>query len=329
MRNSIQNILEPISGALDRVDGRIRFHLETGVPIIDESSMHLFLKGGKKIRASFVILFAGLNNTIKNDSINDDVIDLAAAVEIIHGASLIHDDIIDKSFLRRGLISVPSKFGDKVAVLSGDYMYSVAVNIAVNCKSDAILQSISNATKEMVKGELYQIEYSNIDKISEEKYFAIIDRKTGRLMASCAFIGAVKSGLGVTECDKIYNIGLDIGYAFQIIDDTIDFDNNSEVTGKDIGNDFKDGKITLPFIYILNNGTLAEKADLKDFISDPEGTDFNKVRDMIHSSGAFNYSKKTAHKFGERAKKQLEYFPKSKNRAIIEDIINFIVERNY
>jgi octaprenyl-diphosphate synthase len=325
MTNSIQKILSPITNDLDRVDERIRFHLETGVPIIDESSMHLFLKGGKKIRASFVILFAGLNNNI----INDDVIDLAAAVEIIHGASLIHDDIIDKSFLRRGQISVPSKFGDKVAVLSGDYMYSVAVNIAVKCQNDRILQSISDATKEMVKGELYQIEYSNIDKISEERYFAIIDKKTGRLMASSAFIGAAKSGLTSLECDKIYNIGLDIGYAFQIIDDTIDFDHNSEATGKDIGNDFKDGKITLPFIYILNNGSAEEKSDLKDFISDPEGTDFNKVRDMIHSSGAFSYSKKVAYEFSDRAKKQLEYFPKSVNREIIEDIINFIVERNY
>ena len=324
MSNSIQKILEPITDDLDRVDERIKSHLVTGVPIIDESSMHLFLKGGKKIRASLVILFAGLNNAI-----NDEVIDLAAAVEIIHGASLIHDDIIDKSFLRRGLISVHSKFGDKVAVLSGDYMYSVAVNIAVKSKNDEILQSIAGATKEMVKGELYQIEYSNIDKISEERYFAIIDKKTGRLLATSAFIGAVKSGLTSSECDKIYNIGLDIGYAFQIIDDTIDFDHNSTITGKDIGNDFKDGKITLPFIYILNNGSAEEKAELKDFISDPEGSDFNKVRDMIHSSGAFNYSKKIAYEFANRAKKQLEYFPKSEKRVIIEELINFIAERNY
>ena len=332
MSNSVQKILEPITDALNKVDERIIFHLETGVPIIDESSMHLFLKGGKKIRASFVILFAGLNNAnnnVINNIINDEIIDLAAAVEIIHGASLIHDDIIDKSFLRRGLISVPNKFGDKVAVLSGDYMYSVAVNIAVKIKNDNILQSIANATKEMVKGELYQIEYSSINKISEDRYFAIIDKKTGRLMAASALIGAIKSGLTSSECDKIYNIGLDIGYAFQIIDDTIDFDHNSSTTGKDIGNDFKDGKITLPFIYILNNGSAEEKSELKNFISDPEGADFNKVRDMIHSSGAFNYSKKTAHEFALRAKKQLEYFPKSENRGIIEDLINFIVERNY
>jgi octaprenyl-diphosphate synthase len=324
MSNNIQNILSPISDYLVKVDERIRFYLETGVPIIDDSSMHLFLTGGKKIRASLVILFAGLSNAV-----DDELIDLAAAVEIIHGASLIHDDIIDKSFMRRGLISVPSKFGDKVAVLAGDYMYSVAVNIAVKNKNDRIIQTISAATKDMVKGELYQIEYSNIDKISEEKYFAIIERKTARLMAASSVIGAIKSGLPHSECDKIYNIGLDIGFAFQIIDDTIDFDYNSGVTGKDIGNDFKDGKITLPFIYILNNGSSEEKSNLRNFVSDPGGTDFNKVRDMIHSSGAFNYSKRIASEFVEKAKKQLEFFPKSENRGIIEDLINFIVERNY
>jgi len=324
MSNNIQKILNPIADDLAKVDERIKFYLETGIPIIDDSSMHLFFKGGKKIRAAIVLLFAGLNNAI-----NDDLIDLAAAIEIIHGASLIHDDIIDKSFLRRGLISVPSKFGDKVAVLSGDYMYSVAVNIAVKSENDRIIQSIAAATKEMVKGELYQIEYSSIDKISEERYFSIIEKKTGRLMAASAVIGAIKSGLTPSECEKIYNIGLDLGFAFQIIDDTIDFDYNSSITGKDIGNDFKDGKITLPFIYILNNGTNEEIDNLKDFISDPEGTDFNKVRDMIHSSGAFNYSKRIASEFADKAKKELEYFTKSENRTIIEDLINFIVERNY
>lgn len=108
----------------------------------------------------------------------------------------------------------------------------------------------------MVKGELYQIEYSNIDKISEERYFDIIQRKTGRLMAASAVIGAIKSGLSTAECDIIYKVGLDIGFAFQIVDDTFDFSDSSSITGKDVGNDFKDGKITLPFIYILNNGSI-------------------------------------------------------------------------
>ena len=324
MSDNLKKILEPLSVDLLRVDEKIKSHLETGVPIIDDSSMHLFFKGGKKIRASLVLLSAGLKSDI-----TDGVIDLAAAVEIIHAASLIHDDIIDKSFMRRGQISVPSKFGDKVAVLAGDYMYSVAVNIAVKSKNDRILDSISGATKEMVKGELYQIEYSNIDKITEEHYYNIIERKTGRLMATSAAIGAIIAGLKPEECDIIYNLGLDIGFAFQIIDDTFDFSDSSSITGKDVGNDFKDGKITLPFIYILNNGTEEEKQNVRNFAADPDRADWDKVRTMIHSSGAFNYSINRADEFAKSAKKQLDIFPDSVNKEIIRNLINFIVERNY
>ncbi len=320
----MKKILEPLSEELLMVDENIKFHLETGVPIIDDSSMHLFFKGGKKIRASLVLLSAGIR-----PGISDGVIDLAAAVEIIHAASLIHDDIIDKSFMRRGLVSVPSKFGDKVAVLAGDYMYAVAVNIAVRSKNERILESISGATKEMVKGELYQIEYSNIDKISEEHYFDIIERKTGRLMATSAAIGAIKAGLSPEECDEIYNVGLDMGFAFQIVDDTFDFSDSSSITGKDIGNDFKDGKITLPFIYILNHGTDEDKLSVRRFAADPESADWDKVRDMIHRSGAFKYSIERAGDFALRAKKRLEIFPESRNKGILQSLISFIVERNY
>ena len=324
MSDILKKILEPLSGELQQVDEKIKSYLETGVPIIDDSSMHLFFQGGKKIRASLVLLSSGLKS-----GITDGVIDLAAAVEIIHAASLIHDDIIDKSFMRRGLISVPSKFGEKVAVLAGDYMYSVAVNIAVKSNDERILESISGATKEMVKGELYQIEYSNIDKISEDHYFNIIERKTARLMASSALIGAVKSGLSKSECDTIYDIGLDMGFAFQIVDDTFDFSDSSSITGKDIGNDFKDGKITLPFIYILDNGTEEEKQSVRKFAADPDSADWEKVREMIHSSGAFNYSIGRAVEFAQRAIKRLEIFPDSANKEIIRNLINFIVERNY
>jgi octaprenyl-diphosphate synthase len=286
--------------------------------------MHLFAKGGKNIRASLVILAAGFRGRS-----SERVIDLAAAVEIIHAASLVHDDIIDKSFLRRGDLSVPSKFGDKVAVLAGDYMYSTAVNIAVRNNHAKILESISNATKEMVKGELYQMEYSNIDKISEEQYFNIIDRKTGRLMASSAYIGAVEGGCSDDECDALFNMGLELGYAFQIVDDTFDFSDSSDVTGKDIGNDFKDGKITLPFIYILKNGTDEEREYIKKFSQSPDDADWDNLKSMIHSSGAFDFSLNKAKEYAQRAKKRIEIFDNSDNKGIVEELISFVVERNY
>ncbi len=324
MSNTLKNILAPLTGDLERVDLRIKAHLETGVPLIDESAMHLFSKGGKKIRASLVILAAGLKGEI-----TDRVIDLAAAVEIIHAASLVHDDIIDKSFLRRGDLAVHSKYGDKVAVLAGDYMYSTAVNIAVRNSREKILNSISASTKEMVKGELYQMEYSNIDRISEEHYYNIIGRKTGRLMASSAYIGAVEGGCSDEESDALYSMGLELGYAFQIVDDTFDFSESSEVTGKDIGNDFRDGKITLPFIYILKNGSQEEKDYIREFSLAPDDADWDKLKKMIHSSGAFSFSLRKAKEYAETAKKRIEIFDNSVNKVIIEGLISFVVERNY
>ncbi len=324
MSMDLKKILAPIIPGLEQVDKRIAAHLETGVPLVDGSVMHLFSAGGKKIRASLVLLSSGLRSGIP-----DGAIDLAAAVEIIHAASLVHDDIIDKSFMRRGNISVPGKYGDKVAVLAGDYMYSAAVNIAVRDNDSRILDAIAGATKEMVKGELYQIEYSNINSISEERYYAIIERKTARLMAASCRIGGLKAGYSEDECTALHETGMNMGYAFQIIDDTFDFADNSDVTGKDVGNDFKDGKITLPFIYILEKGTSAQKEALSHFAADPDSADWDKVRALVMDSGAFEYSFNAARKFAAAAREKLSVFPESVNLNIIRDIINFIVERNY
>ncbi len=324
MSNSLKNILSPLAADLERVDESIRSHLETGVSIIDGSVMHLFFAGGKKIRASLVLLSSGLWSDIP-----DGAVDLAAAVEIIHAASLIHDDIIDKSFLRRGDVSVPGKYGDKVAVLAGDYMYSAAVNIAVKNKNHRILDSIAAATKEMVKGELYQIEYSNIDRITEEHYYSIIERKTGRLMATSCQIGGLKAGCSDAEGTALYEAGLNLGYAFQIVDDTFDFADTSEATGKDVGNDFRDGKITLPFIHILKSGSEKERRGITDFARDPDAADWDEVKSLVKNSGAFEYSLDVARSFAAAARSRLSIFPAGDRLTIISDLINFIVERNY
>lgn len=324
MSQDLKKILAPIVPKLQQVDNSIAAHLETGVPLVDGSVMHLFSAGGKKIRASLVLLSSGLRVPVP-----EGAIDLAAAVEIIHAASLVHDDIIDKSFMRRGNVSVPGKYGDKVAVLAGDYMYSAAVNIAVRDNDSRILDAIAGATKEMVKGELYQLEYSNIDRITEERYYAIIERKTARLMAASCRIGGLKAGYSDDDCRALHETGLNMGYAFQIIDDTFDFADSSEVTGKDVGNDFKDGKITLPLIYILEKGTASQKEALARFAADPDSADWNEVRELVHKSGAFEYSFNAARKFAGIARDRLEVFPDSEYLNIIHGIINFIVERNY
>lgn len=324
MSDKIKKILAPLADELAKVDESIKSHIHTGIPTIDDSSFHLFIKGGKKIRASLLLFGAGLKGSV----ISDEIIDLAAAVEIIHGASLIHDDIIDKSFMRRGDISVPGKFGDKVAVLAGDYLYGLAVNIAIKDGDRRVLNVLAESTNEMVKGELYQIEYSNINKITEDRYYNIIEKKTGRLMAASSFVGAIKGGCTEIESKAMYSLGLDLGYAFQIVDDTLDF-SDSSVTGKDAGNDFKDGKITLPFIYVLTKGEEAHKEEIIKFAENPDDSNWPQVKKIVAASGAIDYSFSIAAQYAASAEKRLDIFPDSIYKDGIKDLISFIVDRNY
>ncbi len=188
----------------------------------------------------------------------------------MHAASLIHDDIIDQSMFRRGNVTVPQKWGNKVSVLAGDFMYSVALNLAISDGNPAIFPLMVNGTKDMVMGELCQLEYADITTASREHYLTIIELKTARFMGSCAKLGATKSGLDRAETEQLYRFGLNLGFAFQIIDDTLDIMQNADHIGKDAGSDFKDGKITLPFLYLIETGGPEALKTLKRYIAGPE-----------------------------------------------------------
>ncbi len=242
----LAEILKPIEPYMGRVDEEIRERMRTGISLIDESAMHSFKRGGKKIRAALIILCSGLKNNVP-----DDVVEVAASAEIVHAATLIHDDIIDESNYRRGDLTVARQFGNRVAVLVGDYLYTRALEVAVGNDRLDLFPIMVAATKDMVKGELYQIEYSSVEKINKEHYYQIIEMKTARFMAACAKLGGVKAGLTDEESDRLYQFGLNLGFAFQIVDDTLDVVDTDGITGKDSGNDFLNGKITLPFLHLL------------------------------------------------------------------------------
>ncbi len=324
MTRDLKKILRPIHGDIKKVDGKIRELVVTGVPIIDESCLHLFQGGGKFVRAALVLLASGLKGNSP-----EGAIEIASAVEIIHGASLIHDDIIDKSFLRRGVPAVHAKFGDKVAVLAGDFLYSLAMDIAANCGDHRILLSITKASNMLVMGELAQIEYSNIENITEKKYLDIIDRKTGRLMAASVEIGALRGGCSDDESSELYEAGLNLGFAFQITDDLLDFCDSSDISGKDVGNDYMDGKVTLPLIYILENGTDAEKDEIKKLMLDPEEEKWHALKDLVRSCGAFDYTRKRALFYAGEAKKTFEKIDSTKYGKAFSELVDFIIERNY
>ncbi|MBN2079905.1 MAG: polyprenyl synthetase family protein [Spirochaetes bacterium] len=322
MQKDLKQILAPLGGHLENVERAIMERLATGVPVIDESARHLFLGGGKRIRASLVILCSGLRGDIPRG-----IIELAAATEIVHSASLIHDDIIDQALLRRGNVTVPKKWGNKIAVLAGDYMYSVALTTAIQDGDPAIFPLMVNGTKDMVMGELCQIQYSSIESAVREHYLTIVELKTARFMGSCARLGAVKSGLEPGECEDLYNFGLNLGFAFQIIDDTLDVVQDSDEVGKDVGSDFKDGKITLPFIRLIETGTGDDRSLLIGYKEDPDPAKWQAIRARLIETGAIEYSVRYAADHIDRARTILMRFPDSPFRGILLELSDFLLRR--
>ena len=320
----IKEILNPVSDYLKGVDAVIKDALMTGVSLIDESAMHLFAHGGKRIRASLFLLSSGINGAIP-----DGLEKMAAAIEIVHAASLIHDDIIDKSILRRGGISVPQKWGNKVAVLAGDYMYTTAMDIFIKERDTAILDTMASGARDMVKGELYQMQFSNVDAINKDHYFNIIELKTANYMGCCAKIGAIMGRLNSDECEQMYQFGKNLGFAFQIIDDNLDVIQDKSVTGKDSGNDFIDGKITLPLINLLENSDINEQKRLKEYIINPNLDNWQIVKESLFESGAVKSANMVADEYMVNAVDILTQFPETECREILNKLAHFLVNRDY
>jgi octaprenyl-diphosphate synthase len=323
MKPDLKSILEPVSGYLDEVDTDIKEKLSTGVPIIDNTSLHLFIKGGKKIRAALVILAGGLTGTPP-----ERIVEVASATEICHAATLVHDDIIDKSMLRRGDIAVSEKWGNKVAVLVGDFMYTKALDTIVSMGKPEMFPVIVEATRDMVKGELYQLQYSAVNVINREHYFNIIELKTARFMGACTMLGGQMAGYPEEVCRRLFSFGLNLGFAFQIVDDTLDVIDKT-ITGKDTGNDFMDGKVTLPFLLMLDNMDEEKRKRFRDMAANPQREKWEIVKNELKNSGSIEYSIETAREYINRAGELLREFPESEYRETLVRIGSFFVDRSF
>jgi len=324
MKKDIKDILLPLKSHLVKVESEIVKKVTTGVSIIDESSIHIVSSGGKRIRAALVLISSGLKGEIPSD-----IETLAASAEIVHAATLVHDDIIDQAFLRRGNVTVSEKWGNKVAVLVGDYMYTMALDIAAKESNPAMFPVMVEGTGAMVRGELLQMEYSNFSSITLEKYNEIIEHKTARFMGTCTRLGAMKSGFSQKECDDLYEFGLNLGFAFQIVDDTIDFSDDELKTGKDIGNDFLDGKVTLPMLYMLENTSDKERNSILEKLENPLKENWPDVQKKVIECGAVDYSMKTAEGYIKKSLTYIESFQKTPYRTMLYEIADFFLNRQY
>lgn len=297
--------------------------MKSSVPLLDKITTYIVKRKGKQIRPMFVFLSAQVSGTV-----NDSTHRAAALIELLHTATLVHDDVVDDSNERRGFFSVNALWKNKIAVLIGDFLLSKGLLLSLDNNDFHLLKIVSTAVREMSEGELLQIEKARRLDISEEIYFDIITKKTATLIAACCAAGTAS----VTNDEKAISLARDFGtltgIAFQIKDDLFDFGSDDNI-GKPTGIDIKEKKMTLPLIYALNNSTWLEKRKIINIIKNhnEESEEVKKVIDFVIAKGGIAYANKIMHEYKEKALSVLCQLPENDARRSLERLLLYAIER--
>lgn len=319
----IKDIRQPIAPHLKEFNKVYRASVKSNTPLLDIIMRYILNSKGKQLRPMIVIYSAGVVGEI-----NTTTYRAATLIELLHTATLVHDDVVDDSYERRGKFSINAIWRNKVSVLAGDFLLSRGMLLAVENKDYQILEIVSRAVKQMSEGELLQIEKARKLDITEDVYFDIIKRKTASLLASCFAAGAISAGANDDTVKKMYEIGENLGMAFQIKDDLLDFGEGNDI-GKPTGIDIKEKKMTLPLIYLLNNSTTREKRKLINIVKN-HSQDKQKVDWLIKrviSSGGIDYAKKIMNGFEQDALNLLSSFPENNSQKMLKEIVRFTIDR--
>lgn len=318
----LKKIKQPIQTELNEFENRFRESMRSRVPLLDRITYYIVKRKGKQLRPMFVFLCSAIAGEI-----NDRSYIAASMVELLHTASLVHDDVVDDSMKRRGLFSINALWKNKIAVLVGDYLLSKGLLIALEKGEYGQLQILSEAVKKMSEGELLQIEKARRLDISEEVYFDIIRQKTASLIAAACKAGASASGASPENIETMRLFGEKIGIAFQIKDDLFDY--GEDTIGKPTGIDIKEKKMTLPLIYTLNKVDSKEKKAIIKTVKH-YGNDRKKVNQVIKivtQTGGLEYAKKIMLQYRSEAMELLNTFPKTTYRDSLETLVMYVTER--
>ena len=321
---NLKTIQQPIEKELAEFELYFKKAMKSQVSLLDKITYYLVKRKGKQVRPMFVFFSAKLANEI-----NQATYTAAALVEIIHTATLVHDDVVDDSMKRRGFFSINALWKNKIAVLVGDYLFSTGLNLALQERQFEVLYILNKAIKELSEGELLQIEKARKLDIDESVYYEIIRQKTASLIAASCAAGAASVTEDKETIARIKQIGEWIGMSFQIKDDLFDFGDDN--IGKPTGIDIKEKKMTLPLIYTLKQVTRSEKNEIINTIRN-HSDDRKKVRkiiDQVKHSGGLDYSNRIMNEYADKAKMALMDFPDSEARTGLNDLINFTINRKY
>lgn len=323
--SSAQNLLiQPIAADLNAVDMVIRQKLHSEVALVNQIAEYIISAGGKRIRPVLVLLIANAYSYRGTDHHQ-----LAAVVEFIHTATLLHDDVVDESSLRRGRKTANALFGNAASVLVGDFLYSRAFQMMVSVGDIRIMQILADATNVIAEGEVLQLLNMHDPDVSEERYTQVIRSKTAKLFEAAAQLGALIAGASDAEIEAAAEYGRSLGTAFQLIDDVLDYSGQADDIGKNVGDDLREGKATLPLIYLMEHGTAEQRDLVRNCIENGDEQHFDAVLFAVTTSGALDYTKRKAEEAAARASASIINLPESDFKEALLKLSDFAVHRNH
>lgn len=315
-------LYEPIRGELAQVEDVLRHELRSEFPAIDELVKHGFRLGGKRLRPALLLLSAKAAGGVRREHLV-----LAAVVEMIHTATLVHDDVLDGAVVRRHLETVNARWNNQSSVLLGDFLFTHSFYLAATVGSTFACQTIGRATNVVCEGELRQVAHRGNLALTEAEYLSMIEAKTAELCACCCRLGAHYAQAGTATVDALERYGRYLGIAFQIVDDLLDLVGDEQVAGKSLGTDLEQQKLTLPLIRLLSQLNDADRRRVRSLLVRPGERPFDSLRPWLESSDALAYARRTARDYAKRAAAQLRHLPAGPERAVLRRLARFVVER--
>jgi len=317
-------IVETIAADMDAVNTVIRQKLHSDVILINQIAEYIISAGGKRIRPVLILLVAkahAYRGTAHHE--------LAAVVEFIHTATLLHDDVVDESSMRRGRQTANALFGNAASVLVGDFLHSRSFQLMVALDNMRVMQILSDATNVIAEGEVLQLLNMHDPDVTQESYLTVIRSKTAKLFEASAQLGALIAGASEADIEAAAEYGRSLGTAFQLIDDVLDYAGDAAEIGKNVGDDLREGKPTLPLIYLMENGTPEQRELVRSCIEQGDEQHFDAILAAVTSSGALDYTRQQAEIAAQRAADAIAGWPDSVYKQSMLQLCSFAVARNH
>ena len=321
-----KEIFDLIHDDLERVEKEISLETVASVEVVTQIGQYLQESGGKRLRPSLLLLASKLIGDGGESAIH-----LGAVVEIIHAATLVHDDVIDDARTRRGRPSANAQWGNHTSVLAGDWLYMEAFQVALRERNFHVLDLLIGLTQMMVEGELLQLERIGRIEVTEADCMELVDRKTACLFSVCAKLGAIVSGADSQTEERLGDYAWNLGMAFQLVDDLLDFTSREKVLGKPVGNDLREGKVTLPLVYALEQASGEERRRVETILHERnyERVPFPQILEMVERYGGIARVKERAQAFTEKARALISEFPDSPYQRALYSVTELITERDH